>query len=42
MKYKYLLAMVFGITLAQFGFPITTYQYWILIWLFAINGAINI
>jgi hypothetical protein len=38
---KYILAFIFGTTLALFGFPINTHQYWILSSLFVINGVLN-
>lgn len=38
---KLLVAFVFGMILAVFGFPFTTYQYWVLVSLFAIYGVID-
>lgn len=37
---KTCLAMLFGGLLAAFGFPITTYKFWVLIVLFTIYGLI--
>lgn len=38
---KYVLAFIFGGTLGSLGFPINTYQYWVLIIMFCINGVIE-
>lgn len=34
---KIILSFIFGATLAVFGFPIPTYQYWILTTLFCLG-----
>lgn len=39
--YCTIVGFIFGATLGLFGFPLTTYQYWILVALFAIYGELR-